>query len=446
METIQGFDFFRLHFDADGNIEDQQELDNFNKRAAQTSDAILIAHGFRNDENDATGLYTRFLETLRQHIDGRFRANLGARRFAVAAIYWPSKSFPEDIKFDGSTAGIEDELGEKEQVRAQLVELRDTVACAEQKPAIDRAIKLLDQVKGDTQVQDEFVENVFKLLDGSEPDPTEGIDNVRTKDGSELLDLLSTPIRNPVPVLDDDEGGAAGLDAVFVPGEDGGTQGIGSFFGSIFGRIGQFLNLTTWYVMKNRSGVVGANGVAKAVRELKASAPDVKIHLVGHSLGGRLMAGCSKSLAQNPKLQANSLTLLEAAFSHFGFSANSGIENQAGFFRAVVDNQVVKGPFLATFSAQDSVVGIVYAIASRLAGDSTEAIGDAKDPFGGIGRNGAQKTDEATMDNLHVGGTAYNFVAGKILSLDGSGGLIKDHGDVTNSNVTYAFASAVAAT
>ena len=44
-------------------------------------------------------------------------------------------------------------------------------------------------------------------------------------------------------------------------------------FGSIFGRIGQFLNLTTWYVMKNRAGVVGAAGVAQAVRDLKQPLP-----------------------------------------------------------------------------------------------------------------------------------------------------------------------------
>ena len=35
----------------------------------------------------------------------------------------------------------------------------------------------------------------------------------------------------------------------------------------LFGRIGQFLNLTTWYVMKNRSGVV------QTVRELKNASP-----------------------------------------------------------------------------------------------------------------------------------------------------------------------------
>jgi len=197
--------------------------------------------------------------------------------------------------------------------------------------------------------------------------------------------------------------------------------------------------------MKNRAGVVGENGVAKAVRDLKASIPTIRIHLVGHSLGGRLMADCAKSLAQNPMVQPDSVTLLEAAFSHFGFSANNG-KGEPGFFRDVIQKAVVKGPLIETFSAQDSVVGTVYAVASRLAGDNLKAVGDANDPFGGIGRNGAQKTAEAVVEKLHAVGSAYQFVPGKIVNLDGSGGLIKDHGDVTNPDVTYAFASAVSAT
>jgi hypothetical protein len=43
-------------------------------------------------------------------------------------------------------------------------------------------------------------------------------------------------------------------------------------------------------------------------------------------------------------------------------------------------------------------------------------------------------------------GTAYQYRQSVINNLDGSGGLIKDHGDVTNEAVTYAFASAVART
>jgi len=449
MESIQGFDFFQLQFDADGNLQTPQVLAELEQRAsaAGATDAILIAHGFRNDENDATGLYTRFLETLRQNLSRpEFQASLGQRKYVVAGIYWPSKAFKEEFGGDeGSVQGLDDELAEKQAVRQQLEELKADAATPEQAAKIDQAIQLLDHVKGSAEAQDKLVDNVLSLLEGAEKDPTEGIEEMRSKEGSELLDALKTPIILPTAdSSDDDEGGTAGLDAVFVPGRDGETQGVGSFFGSIFGRIGQFLNLTTWYVMKNRSGIVGGNGVAKAVRDLKAKRPDLRIHLVGHSLGGRLMASCAKSLA-NPKLQPDSLTLLEAAFSHYGFSANNG-KGTPGFFRAVVQEKVVRGPLVATFSKLDTVVGKVYAVASRLAGDNAQAIGDANDPFGGIGRNGAQKTQEAVAEKLHTAGQAYTFASGKVIGLDGSENLITSHGDVTNANVTYAFASVMAQT
>ena len=157
------------------------------------------------------------------------------------------------------------------------------------------------------------------------------------------------------------------------------------------------------------------------------------------------MAACAKALCDSPKLQPDSLMLLEAAFSHFGFSPDNG-HGSAGFFREVIDRQIVKGPLVSTFSAQDTVVGKAYSISSRLAGDSTREIGDASDEFGGIGRNGPQRTNEVASARLNAPGTAYEFALHVINSLDGSGGLIKNHGDVTNPAVTYAFASAVART
>ena len=157
------------------------------------------------------------------------------------------------------------------------------------------------------------------------------------------------------------------------------------------------------------------------------------------------MASCAKALGDAPTLQPDSLMLLEAAFSHFGFSADNG-HGKPGFFRDVIDRKVVKGPFVSTFSAQDTVVGGPYSIMSRLAGDNTREIGDASDEYGGIGRNGPLKTTEVATGRLHAPGTAYDYQADVINNLDGSGGLIKDHGDVTNDAVTYAFASAVART
>jgi hypothetical protein len=440
MESLGGFNFVRLHFDADGVLLDAPSFQEL--KTAGATDVVFIAHGFRNDENDATGLYERFLTTFRGHLNGGAFPGVASRKLAVAGAYWPSKPFKETFTSGGSVQAVDSETAEKEAVKAQLEDLKATVARAAQKPKLDNAIALLDQVSGSRAAQDQFVNQVLSLLDGIEPDPTEGADRIRATDGSVLLDKLKLPIIVPSGTS---PSGTSQDDATAIDlGQTGVTESVDSTFGSVFGRIGQFLNLTTWYVMKNRAGVVGAGGVAQTVRDLKTAASGVKIHLVGHSLGGLLMAACAKSLAQT-KTNPESLTLLEAAFSHYGFSPNNG-KGEVGFFRAVIDPPVVTGPLIATFSAQDTVVGTIYAVASRLAGQEVEAIGDANDPYGGIGRNGAQKTPEALSGALHAVGAAYKFPPSKINCLDGSGGLIKNHGDVTNPYVTFAFASAVSET
>lgn len=448
MQSIEGFDFFPLSFNRDGNLEQPGQFDELREHV-QTSgatEAIFLAHGFRNSAIDATGLYTNFLKTFRVHMSRpELRDKLAGRKFAVAGVYWPSLAFQETFGTgEGSVMSADPSLAQMEAARAQLEQLKQTEASPELKSKLDEASKLLPRVETDPDAQDKFVTLVLSLLKDGDSDPTEGLPQIRSKPGSELFEKLSTPIILPTKRADSD-GGAMGMGEMFIPGGDGGAQSFGSLVSSAAGRVGQFLNFTTWYVMKERSGTVGGNGVAKAVRDLKTAKPTLKIHLVGHSLGGRLMAACAKSLAQPPKVQPDSLTLLEAAFSHYGFSDNNG-QGTPGFFRAVIDNKVVKGPFVATFSYQDTVVGQAYAISSRLAGDNVKAIGDANDPFGGIGRNGAQKTAESAVAAFHAPGSVYTFKPGVVNCIDGSGGFIKDHGDVTNENVTYVFASAVAAT
>jgi hypothetical protein len=425
MERIAEFDFFSLTYDDDGRLRAARDLDRLLEHAdaVGATDAILIAHGFRNDIQDATGIYTRFLTTLRTHLShARLAASLSARRFVVVGVYWPSKPFRESVGgFEGGTRGVGGDSGGGEetmraQVLAQLEDLKKNDAGTRQRRKIDQAMELVPTLEGNRRAQDRFVKLVLSLLDEAALDPTEGLEAIRAQRGSEVLDRIAD-----------------------------GQRGIGDAFGSIFGRVGQFLNLTTWYLMKNRSGVVGATGVADAVRALAARRPSMKRHLVGHSLGGRLMAACAKSLCAPPVVRPDSLTLLEAAFSHYGFSADTGT-GTPGFFREVVVEGVVRGPFLSTFSHEDTVVGKVYAVASRLAGDRSRAIGDAEDPFGGIGRNGSQRTSEAVTERLLTPDGTYDFAPGVLTNLDGSGGLIKDHGDVTNEAVTYAFASAVART
>ena len=423
MRMIRGFPFFPLTFDERGKLESRDEFDAMIERAKAAppaTDVVFLAHGFRNDVDDATTLYNTFLETFRSHLTRPEFADVAARRFVVAGVYWPSKPFRETFTSQGAgtraLGGKQDEMAD---AKAQLEELKRNDATPAQRRKLDRAIGLLPRLEGNPKAQDDFVELVLSLLDDSPQDTTEGLPQVRTRPGSEVLASLADPRE--------------------------GTRGIGELFGGIAGSVGKFLNLTRWYVMKDRSGLVGSTGVATAVREFHANCPDVRIHLVGHSLGGRLMAGCAKALCETPKLQVDSLMLLEAAFSHFGFSPDNG-RGTPGFFRDVVAKQVVKGPFVSTFSAEDTVVGNAYALMSRFARDNSRGIGDASDEFGGLGRNGPLKTTEVATSRLRKPGTAYEYKPNIINNLDGSGGLIKDHGDVTNEAVTYAFASAVAHT
>lgn len=419
MQTIEGFDFFPLVFDKDGKLEGRDEFAAFvnHAGAGPATDAVFIAHGFRNDVGEATRLYTNFLENFRAHLTRPAFAGVAARRFVVAGVYWPSKAFRES--FDDGAGGaraLQNPTLAMADAKQQLEELKLDATPA-QRRSLDKAAALLPKLEGNPRAQDAFVEHVLSVLSRSRLDETEGLPQIRRQSGSELLAKLDAPAAD-------------------------GTRGI---FGSIAGKVGQFLNLTTWYVMKERSGRVGEKGVAAAVRALRKSVPDIRVHLVGHSLGGRLMASCAKALCVRPKLQPDSLMLLEAAFSHYGFSADNG-RGTAGFFRDVVEKKIVKGPFVSTFSAQDTVVGKAYAISSRLAGDNSRAIGDASDEFGGIGRNGALRTSEVAHSPLLTPEEAYDYELGVINNLDGSGGLIKNHGDVTNAAVTYAFAAAVAGT
>ncbi len=451
METIAGFDYYRLHYDGNGNLPAADEFSALSDAAAAATDVVFLAHGFRNDEAEATTLYTNFLTSLRGHLGRTEFQSVAARKILVGAVYWPSKSYQETFPGNaGTTQDADVSAAQMEAVRQQLQGLQEDATDAQQQ-ALDQAIALLPKLEQDTDAQDRFVSLVLSTIpsDDDTGDGMEGLSLIRSQSGSDLLNLLRRPVLMPATRAaaggGDSGGGVASVGQVVTSNGGGGVQAFGSVIGSILGGAGKLGNMTTWYQMKSRSGVVGETGVVRAVRALKSDPLKVKVHLVGHSLGGRLMAACARGLTQDPMAQPDSLTLLEAAFSHFGFSANNGL-GMTGFFRDVIAKHVVKGPMLETFSAQDTVVGYVYAIASRLASDNVRAIGDANDPFGGIGRNGAQKTTEAVFDQLHEVGTPYTFQTGVVTNLDGSGGLFTSHGDVTNDHVTYAFASALAAT
>ena len=218
--------------------------------------------------------------------------------------------------------------------------------------------------------------------------------------------------------------------------DDGGAAGLAEFASGIAAAANRLLNYATYYQMKARAGVAG-QGLAGLLEQIRAS---------GRSCACTSPATASApawspaaALASAASVRPASLTLLQGAFSHNGFSGGfpfGGATGQ-GFFRAVVAERRIDGPIVVTHTANDRAVGVAYAIASRLAQQTNADLGDAADVFGGIGRNGAVHTAESEAGTLLPPGERYRFRAGTIHNLRADR-FVADHGDVTNPAVANA--------
>ncbi len=232
---------------------------------------------------------------------------------------------------------------------------------------------------------------------------------------------------------------ASGAPGVGAPGVapdllDEGTTGAG-LFGMSWPALGrQVLNTITYYTMKARAGDVGANGVAPLVDQINAAAPDRRIHLAGHSFGARVVSAA----ATNITTPIESLTLLQGAFSHYGFTADYARTGKDGAFRGALANGRIHGPIVITHTHNDQAVRVAYATASRLAGQAGSSFGDATDIYGGIGANGSQGTHAAELV-LGDASTDYQFTAGVVHNLNADR-TIAGHSDVTNPAVANALA------
>jgi hypothetical protein len=442
MRRAHGFDVLSLTFDGDGRPVDPAERAQL--LAHEATDLLVLAHGFRNDRGEADALYDGILATLRGHLASPRYAALAARRLAVVGVYWPSKPFPEGARRDGGTVqGAGDAASERADLEARLLDLASAAPDAAARGARAAARAQLARLDQDADARQRCLDALLAGAGHTGDDEADGLALLRGHAVDDLLALLELPLDLPV-APPRDVGGVMALGPDPGGADAGQVQFLGGLVRSVAGRLGQVANLALFTRMKGRAGVVGATGLAAALRALAARPSAPRLHLAGHSLGARLVTAAAKALALPPTGQVASLTLLQAAFSHFGFSPDNG-RGQVGFFRPVLDARVVRGPILATWSRSDLVVGIAYALSARLAGQNVQDIGDADSPFGGLGRNGTQRTPESTSAGLRAAGEAYPaFAAGAVTNLDGSegrAGRITSHADVGNAAVTNALAA-----
>lgn len=444
MKVIGGIPVFEIEFDKTGKLFDAKQLTAMLKHCTDwhATDLILFVHGWNNDLADARKLYTGFFGEF--GVFAPATANGSARVFVAAAILWPSKKFTDKELIPGGGAAARSSR-EKAVIRARLKDLakepvrlgKTAPVSATRRKKILRAQSLLETIETDPKAQERFVRIVRSLLSPNAAHNDDGTKALFKAKERELIERLRPPVTLAPSV---GSGGAAAgrIDALSVVA-NGGAADLGD---SVLSGIRRFLNLTTYYQMKQRAGTVGTNGVALLVDKVRSKLPALRLHLVGHSFGGRVVTAATDAVGSKHKI--DSLTLLQAAFSHNGLASKFDGKSD-GFFRKVVTGKKVRGPILVTCTKNDTAVGIAYPLASRLAGQNAAALGDENDVYGGLGRNGAVKTPEAVKASLLAAAGTYDFSAGKIYNLNADA-FIDDHSDICGPQVAWALACAIAKT
>src|SRR5215210_4128730 len=286
MQTISGFPYFEVQFNKEGGIHDEDEVTqilNFLPEGNIT-DLFVISHGWNNNMEEARSLYKNFFALIRTEVNNNRLPGIEQRKFAVLGILWPSMKFAEKELIPGGAAGLgqteEEEMGE------WLESLKGCFDNPDADARIEKAKQLVNLIRNDTDAGRELIDLIRSLPHKNEIHFDDASDQFFTIPGDTLVDILSRP---DLPVATEDTGGAAAFDASIGSSLDsGGALGF-NIFGGITSAVRKVLNFTTYYQMKERAGVVGRTGAYQVLKKIRNAHPTLKVHLIGHSFGGRLV-------------------------------------------------------------------------------------------------------------------------------------------------------------
>ncbi|WP_405878742.1 serine-threonine protein kinase [Streptomyces sp. NBC_01384] len=377
--------YWELTFDADGDV-DGRERDRLLAEVAarEVRDLIVFAHGWNNDRSDATRLYSQFFAPvpgLAPHA-----------RLGYVGVVWPSMRFSDEPIPDfppSVAADVPTDLpgtarpALDEGTRHALLEVfpgRATV--------VEQIARLLDQQPDDEASLEEFGRLVRLLVEVRPQGPQAAFAADTLTQGAPEGDP-ETLFGDTATACDEFAQALAGMRA---PSE-------ASFaLPRLWDGARELLRQATYYAMKRRAGTVGELGLGRAIGQLAATAPGVRVHLVGHSFGARLVSFSLRGLPEGVRT-VKSVTLLQGAFSHYAFAARLPEDPRSSGVLNGRQNRI-DGPLVCCYSHFDSALGTVYPLASRMAEDDRSVLGLDLDPghllgakWGAMGHDGVQAVE-----------------------------------------------------
>ncbi|MFC8277004.1 alpha/beta hydrolase [Streptomyces sp. NPDC057271] len=386
-----------ITFDKDGDGAARQHETLAALAAQGVTDLVMFAHGWNNTRSVASRLYAAFFAPFPQTVERD--AHLG-----YVGVIWPSMMFSDE----------------------PIPDFESVAAVHPGKEAVvERLAALLAEQPDDEAA---FVEFGSLLRELTDTDGSRGL----TEAGPDVPDFL---LADPVAVC------AMFADALEEAEGPGGVPTPREAFG---GRLTRFwkgakeaLRQATYYTMKRRSGTVGERGLGPLIGELARTSPGLRIHLVGHSMGARLVSYALRGLPAGARNVA-SVTLLQGAFSHYAFAAS--LPHEPGRGGALRDLQRrVDGPVVACYSRHDTALRVFYPLASRLARDADSLLASDR-RWGAIGHDGVQAVPGTRSATL-AAALRDGVPASGCVSVDAAA-VVGEHSDICHAELARLVAAA----
>ena len=347
--------YWELTFDADGDPGGRGRdrlLTGVTERGVR--DLIVFAHGWNTDRSGATRLYDRFFAPVPRLAP--------AARVGYVGVLWPAMRFSDEPIPDFPRAVA------AEPARRPVLDKDTRHALLETFPGrailVDQIARLLEQQPAEEAELVEFGRLVRTLVEVVAPGPQALFAADTVAEG--------VPQSEPEMFAGSSAAACEEFARALAELEASGPQ-EGFRIPNPWDGAHELLRQATYYAMKRRAGTVGERGLGRVVGQLAKAAPTVRVHLVGHSFGARLVSFALRGLPEGVRT-VKSVTLLQGAFSHYAFAARLPHDARAGGVLQGQQNRI-DGPLVCCHSRHDAALGTMYPLASRMAGDSRSATG-----------------------------------------------------------------------
>lgn len=324
--VIQGIDApcYVTHFNKDGSPEDLIRLNRLIEiiQLGGYTDVYTFSHGWNTDKNDAIELYTKWITgymklrtSLREKIGDESSMNFHSKPLFIG-ITWPSKwAVLSDIWSGGSTKN-----------------LRITDTRYYEDPTIDTPVEEFSLEAKDTLIN-ELADDYVNSQDRAEfLELCSQTSELSNQDRERLLKLLlplfasSDDVQPPTPLA---------------------SRGL---LGGI--SLGDLWLYGSFWQMRDRAGIVGRNGVHQLLVGILQGSKPIRLHLIGHSFGAKvLLSAVSSEKLSWPKQKVTSMLLLQPAIVNRVFDST-------GTFRKVLGR--TESPVLSTFTKRDGPLRGVF--------------------------------------------------------------------------------------